>query len=200
MRSTSPDDSLAQDSAPDAGRVSPGNPWPARLLLVFCCWHAAFLIYSIIPAPPAQNKPGHPVLDFYRIALGGRQQWNMFETIPVLHSLDVRFEGVDRQGRETIVDPVLPGFKPLPRPESARYYNAFYRLLLAAETVPFRDAYLRKVGPLLAAQRDPTAGETWTLVVNQEYTRNLFHSRRGGPISVLVSKSFDISTPDGDAP
>lgn len=175
--------------------------WSSVLLLLLCCWHAGFLLYSIIPAPAAHDDPGHPALDFYRTMIGGKQRWNMFDTIPVLSAMEMRIEGVDRNGGPIIVGCVLPGFTPYPtHPESARYYNAFYRLLLANETVPFREAYLRKVARLLPEQPLYRDGRDWAVVADQHYTRNIYHSRRGGPLSVLVTKTFEISEPAEAAP
>lgn len=200
MSGKTPEDLAPQEGAAPAVEALPRSRWARGLLLAFCCWHAGFLLYSMIPAPAAQDAPGHPVLDFYRLALGGHQRWNMFETIPVLHSLDVRLVGENGTREGATAGPVLPGFAPYPHPESARYYNAFYRLLLANETIAYRDAYLRKVAQLFPAHPSSAAGEQWMVVADQDYTRNIFHSRRGGPVSVMVTKTFDLSEYAGEAP
>lgn len=162
-----------------------------RLLLLFCCGHALFLLWSLNPPPPIGDSRGHPAVEFYRAAFGGRQQWNMFDTIPVLHSLDVWIEGPGSEDAKPTLGCVLPGFTEYPEPEKARYYNAFYRLLLSNENVAYRGAYLRKVAQTLAVRKDIANGP-WSVVVRQEYTRNLFHVRRDGQIGMAVVNSFDL--------
>jgi hypothetical protein len=179
-------DPMSQEDVPVRGRMA------SALLLIFCCWHAVFLIFSIKPPPPARDDPGNPAVDLYRIALGGRQLWFMFETIPVLHSLDVRLEGEDAMGRKVTTGCVLPGFKPYPRPEDSRYYVLMFRLMFFDNKTAFRDAYLRKVAQLLAAARGPAAGKNWSLVVDTVFTRILSESRRDGQVSMPVTNTFPI--------
>jgi hypothetical protein len=129
----------------DGAPAGTGGPsWTSRLgkglLLAFCCWHAAFLVFSIIPAPPAQATHGNPATDLYRLAFSGREQWNMFDTIPVLHSMDLRLEGEDEKGNKTTTGCLLPGFKPYPKPEESRYYVLFFRLMFYDDVVPYREA------------------------------------------------------------
>jgi len=184
------------DSADD-GAGPPGNRWLKALLLAFCCWHAAFLLVSIAPAPPSRGDRGNPVLDFYRLMLGGVQQWNMFDTIPLLHSLDVRFESKDAAGARITRGCVLPGFKPYPKPESARYYVLLGRLVMFSNDISYRDAYLRKAVGLLPP---PAAGESWSLVADEGYTRNLFHIRRDGRMAMPVTQTFDLNNPGASPP
>jgi hypothetical protein len=194
-----PGDAAEHRSPSEADGVPAKRRLLAGLLLAFCCGHAVFLLVSIIPAPPAQDDPGNPALDLYRLVLGGRQRWNMFETIPILHSLDVRLEGADAAGHKIIDGPVLPDFAPYPTPEDSRYYVLFYRLMFFDNKVPFRDAYLRKTAQLLQAARgSPVAGENWSLVADTAFTRNLFHIRRDGQLSMPVTKTFPLVTPGGD--
>lgn len=182
----------SETSPPESVDATPRKRVGRALLLAFCCAHAAYLIYSVVPAPPAQDNPGHPVLDFYRLALGGRQIWNMFDTIPVLHSLEVRVVGDNGTREGLIVGPVLPGFAPYPKPENVRYYNGFYRLLLANEKYAYREAYLRKMAGLIAREPSLAPVRDWAVVVNQEYTRTLFHIRRDRHVGMPVEKSFEL--------
>ena len=201
--------SMSQDdagAAPEQGSPAEAGGVPVRsclltgLLLAFCCWHAVFLVISIIPAPPARDDPGNPAVDLYRLVLGGRQQWNMFETIPVLHSMDVRLEGEDEGGRKITAGCVLPGFKPYPKPEDSRYYVLFYRLMLFDNKVAYRDAYLRNAAQLISARRGPEAVEKWSLVMDLEYTRNLVLIRRDGQLAMPATQTFKLSIPGGSYP
>ncbi len=185
----------------EAGGVPAKHRLLAGALLAFCCWHAGFLLVSIIPGPPAQEAPGSPALDLYRLALCGHQRWNMFETIPVLHSMDVRLEGEDAAGHKITAGPVLPGFTPYPAPEDSRFYVLLYRLMFFDNKVPFRDAYLEKVAQLLRATRGvAAAGEKWSLVADTAFTRNLFHIRRDGQLSMPVTKVFPLAIPGDGSP
>ena len=184
-----PGSAVIADGTPVRGRIA------SALLLIFCCWHAVFLILSIKPPPPARDDPGIPAVDLYRLALGGRQLWFMFETIPVLHSMDVRLEGEDAMGRKVTAGCVLPGFKPYPRPEDSRYYVLLFRLMFFENKTAFRDAYLRKVAQLLVAARGPDAGRNWSLVADTAFTRILSESRRDGQVSAPVTNAFPLPIP-----
>lgn len=200
MRQGDEENAPEHRSPAEAGGVPMKSRLLTGLLLAFCCWHAVFLLISIIPAPPARDDPGNPGVDLYRLVLGGRQQWNMFETIPVLHSMDVRLEGEDEAGGKITTGCVLPGFKPYPKPEDSRYYVLFFRLMLFDNKVAFQEAYLRKAAQLISAPRSPGAGGKWSLVMDLEYTRNLVHSRRDGQVSMLLTKTFDLPIPRGSPP
>lgn len=182
---------------------------PSHLLLIFCCWHAAFLIFSIIPRIPGQNDRGSRPMDLYRLLTGARQVWNMFESIPALHSLDPRLEADDGTEGKITAGPVLPGFKPYPKPEKTRYYIAFHRLRWAADVPPelrrasvvaYRDGYLRKAAELSQAQRGSRAGANWSLVIDAEFTRTLSLIRRDGLMSLRVTNTFAPGGTAGPSP
>ena len=174
------------------GRVWSKDRLLSGLLLAFCCWHAAFLIISIMPEPPAREGDRKSVLDLYRLVIAGRQQMKLFETIPVHHSLDLYLAGEDESGGKVIAGCVLPGFKEYPAPEETRFYLHFFRMMFSPEFSAYRDAYVRKAAQALAARRGPEAGRNWTLVVEAEYTRNLYHIRRDGEIAVLVKQAINL--------
>jgi hypothetical protein len=167
------------------------------LLLAFCCWHGAFLAYSIIPVSHEKDVPSHSVLDFYRLAVSGSQQWNMFETIPTLHSMDARLVGEDETGNQITRGCILPGFEPYPKPEQARYYQAFFRLL---SDDSYRDAYLRNAAQLLSAHQGAQDGKNWSLVADAEYTRHLFHVKRDGHLALPASKAFPLPVSSENSP
>lgn len=186
--------------APKHGSVSVKSRLLTGLLLAFCCWHAVFLLISIVPAPPAKDDRGNPTVDLYRLLLGGRQHWHVFVSIPLLHSMDVRLEHEDENGGKITAGCVLPGLKPYPIPEDTRYYQIFWRLAVFSNEVAFREAYLRKAAQILSALRGSGAHGKWSLVMDLHYTRNLFHSRRDGQLSMLFTKTFDLPMPGGSSP
>ena len=187
-------------SLPEADVVSFRSPCLKGLLLAFCCWHAVILVISIIPPPPAREDPGNPAMDFYRLALSGRQQWNMFETIPVLHSMGARLEGKDVSGDTITAGCVLPGFKPYPMPEASRYYVLFYRMMFFDNKVAYRDAYMKKIAKALAAREGAAGGRTWSLVLDGAYTRNLIHILHDGKLGMPVSRTYLLPVSGGSVP
>jgi len=184
-------DSAERSASPAKGRVGAG------LLLAFCCGHAAFLIASIVPRHAVPPERRNPALKLYRTFVGGEQQWNMFETIPTLHSFDARIEADDGQGGRTTVGTVLPGFAPYPKPERSRYYVLFNRMLLNSPQPSFFEAYLRKTDDLLRAQPGNSGARRWAMVVDVEWTRTLIHSSRDGVLYVPASRAFDPANPGG---
>jgi len=188
----------AEHRNPDAaGTEAVKGRVPAVLLLVFCCWHAGFLIFSILPRQPGQENPGNPAMDLYRLLTGGRQVWNVFQTIPPLHAFDARVEVKDETGARTTTGCVLPDLAPYPKPERSRYFVLFHRLLLTSSKHTFFDAYLRKLENRLSSQRGSGIIGRWSLVIDTEYTRTLIYSRGDGVLSVFATRSFNPANPGG---
>ena len=187
-------------SPPEAAAVCFGNRWLKGFLLAFCCWHALFLVCSIIPVPPTRENPGNPAVALYRLALGGRQEWNVFNSIPTVHSMDAWLEHEDEKGEKNIVGCVLPGFKTYPVPEETRCYQIFWRLAFFSDGLAFQEAYLKKAAQLLSSQRDPGARGKWSLVMDVEYTRTLALISRDGKLSLPITKTFDLPALGGSAP
>lgn len=190
------------DSACTAQRAAlqAKTPMWAVLLLVFCCWHAVFLIASLLPRDKEARERGNPAMDFYRLFVAGDQHWNMFSTIPQHHSLEPRIEVYDGKGGRTTLGSVMPGFAPYPDPEDARYYNVFFRILLDSEKSRLFHAYLRKIDALLAARHGNAIAGHWAMVVDVEWMRVLSEIRRNGVIHVPGTRSFDIANPGGISP
>jgi hypothetical protein len=191
-----PPDSSSDATAAIATPVEGKRPWRMRLLLAFCCFHAVFLICSIYPPGPV-DKPGNPALDFYRVVFVGIEQWNMFETIPSLHSMDVRLEGQNDRGETVTKGSILPGFKRYPQPERVRYFNSLLRVVSNERQLA---SYLQKLARALPPRQGPEDGKDWALVVDAEYTRHLFHVARDGQVSIFATKAFELPKPGEDSP
>ncbi len=170
------------------------------LLLVFCCWHAVFLVISVVPQRTGQEDRISAPMNLYGMLAAGSQWWKMFETIPLLHSLGARIEIEDGAGGRTSVGSVLPGFVPYPKPEISRQYILLHRLLLSSSSPSHLEAYLRRVDDQLAALRGPAASGHWSLVIDAEYSRTLIYSRRDGELYVFATRSFTPANPGGAAP
>lgn len=186
-------------SLPEASGAPVSSRWLAGLLLTFCCWHAAFLLGSIIPAPPTREIPGNLALALYRLLVVGRQEWNVFNSIPVVHSMDAWLEHEDEKGDPITAGCVLPGLKTYPIPEETRLYQIFWRMTFVSDGIPFKEAYLKKAAQLLSAARGSAAREKWTLVLEVEYTRTLVLSRHDGQLSLPITKTFDLPLLGGSA-
>lgn len=190
------------DSAGPAQR----GPFPvknrvgAALLVGFCCWHSIFLIAAVVPRTVGRDERGNPATDLYRTLVSGPQQWNVFETIPLLHSFDARIQVDDGRGHRETLGSVMPGFAPYPRPENARYYNVFYRMLLDPDRSAFLEAYLRKAGTQMRSPQGGAFTGHWALVVDVEWTRILGESRRGGALYVPATRAFDTAHRGGITP
>lgn len=187
-------------SLPEADKVWFGIRWLKGLFLAFCCWHALFLVCSIIPVPPTRENPGNPAVALYRLVLGGRQEWNVFNSIPVVHSMDAWIEHEDEKGEKEIVGCVLPGLKPYPVPEETRCYQIFWRLAFFSDGLAFQEAYLKKAAQLLSSLRSPGARGKCSLVMDVEYTRTLSLISRDGQLSLPITKTFALPTLSGSAP
>jgi hypothetical protein len=190
-----------EDSAGRAHRdtFAVKNRVGAALLVGFCCWHAAFLIVSILPRAGPEER-GNAAMNLYRILVSGQQQWNVFETIPLLHSFDARIEMSEGEGRTLSLGSVMPGFAAYPRPENARYYNVFYRMLLGSAESPFFEAYLRRMDEQIRSRHGGSFTGHWALVVDVEWTRILGESRRGGALYLPAKRAFDIAHRGGITP
>ena len=184
----------------EADAVSFRSPWLKGQLLAFCCWHALFLVSSITPPPPTRENPGNPAVALYRLVLGGRQEWNVFNSIPVVHSMDAWIEQENEQGEKNIVGCVLPGLKPYPVPEETRCYQIFWRLAFFSDGIAFQEAYLKKAAKLLSSMQGAGARGKWSLVMDVEYTRTLVHSRHDGQLALPITKTFDLPAVGGSAP
>lgn len=193
-------------SGEDSANAAQPETFPVKrrvltiLLVSFCCWHAVFLIASIVPRKLTGDERGNRALNFYRLFASGDQRWNMFETIPAHHSLESRIEVDDGRGGRAMMGSVLPGFTPYPNPEDARYYNVLYRILLGPEKSQLFLAYLRKTDDLLRARFGDSITGHWALVVDVEVTRTLILSSRDGVLYVPATRSFDVAHPGGVAP
>ena len=187
------DENVAGD-LPVKGRVL------SVLLLVFCCWHAVFLIISVVPQRTGQEDRISAPMNLYGMLAAGSQGWKMFETIPLLHSLDARIEIEDEAGGRTSVGSVLPGLAPYPKPELSRHYILLHRMLLSSSSPSHLEAYLRRVDDHLSALRGPAVRGHWSLVIDAEYTRTLIYSRRDGGLYVFATRSFTPANPGGVAP
>ena len=169
----------------------------SMLLLGFCCCHAVFLIASIVPRETPSGKSANPALSLYRLLLSGGQQWNVFETIPLFHSLDVRIEVNDGEGGRKTIGSVQPGFAPYPQPEVSRYYVTFHRMLLNSKPPSFFAAYLQRTDDLLRARYGSAITGQWAMVVDVEQTRTLLYSQRDGVLYAPGTNSFDAAHPEG---
>jgi hypothetical protein len=164
--------------------------WSRPLLLLFCCWHAGFLIFSVLPRLPGQDLPGYYPVDLYRLVTGSRQMWRLFHTIPVMRSLRIHLEATQADGKILTAGCLLPGFTPYPLPENSRFFTLFERMLTHPIGELYREAYIRKVNHLQNANTPLEEHLEWNLVFEGEAIRNLFYSRIDRQVSAPFTKRF----------
>jgi hypothetical protein len=174
--------------------------WGRALLLLFCCWHAGYLLYSIVPRVAGQDAPGAPLLDAYRCVTGSRQVWRLFHTIPLLRSLTMRLEAEISGGTRPSAGCLLPGFGSFPIEENSRFYTLAERLLTNPLGIPYREPYLRKINPLLNEGLPPAEQAPWVLVFEGEFIRNLFYFRVDKRLSIPFRKEFGLGKAQQEQP
>lgn len=204
-------DTGAKENAPTAG-ISEGAAAEARptarpprrgrraLILGFCCWHAGYLVYSILPRVAGQDSPGSRVLDAYRFLTGSRQVWRLFHTIPLMRSLRAKLETKNPDGTLRGAGLVLPGFEECPIAENSRFYTLTERLLTNPLGTPYRDSYVRKVNRLLNAELPPEKRVEWSLVFEGEAIRDLFYFRIDKRLSLPFRKEFGLEKKEAFRP
>lgn len=168
----------------------PRGPRGRVLLLLFCCWHAGYLVYSIVPRMAGQDAAGAPVLDAYRFVTGSRQVWRLFHTIPRMRSLQIQLEAEEPDGTLRCAGVLLPGFGACPVEENSRFYTLTERLLASPQGIPYRESYVRKVNGLLNAGRPPGDRLPWSLVFEGEALRDLFFCKIDKRLSAPFRSGF----------
>ena len=106
----------------------------------------------------------------------------------------------DATGATITAGCVLPGFRRYPQPETSRYYILFHRMLATSSGAAIRETYLKKINQMPSPPRDFGGCGPWSLVMDVEYTRNLFHIRRDGQIAMPVTKVFGPASPGENPP
>lgn len=152
------------------------------MLAALCVGHLLFLVIGLIPPRLRNDGATGSVLGTYEKWTGTEQRWDMFETIPQLHKLEVglmevRSEGAIRRSRV-----ILPELDPYPVPESARHYGLFHRLIWQPDGPDYANAYLKRVADQLAAS--PRPPEAIALQVDAWHTRSLRGVKALGEIAV----------------
>lgn len=166
--------------------------------------HALKLLAGILPEESRPDPLPAGVAKTYERLTGCRQRWEMFRTTPTHFDYRVGIVITDAEGRERTVGPLLPGFQPWPVPENARFYNLFQSMLNGTldgtkrdAYVGLRIAYLRRVDDALKAQRLIAESENWSLELDEDYIRHVWHIRQDGVISLRSSTRFSLESPDG---
>lgn len=148
-------------------------------ILVFASVHAVKLLSGIMPEQKRPCLPSYEVAQAYEALTGSRQDWKMFESIPVYHKWRARLviRGVNGKERETGV--ILPAFQTWPDPAPARLYCHYERLFSGAHSAMLKESSLRRLDEELK-RRGLSPGETWRFESIEDFTRHLVHVRRDG--------------------
>jgi hypothetical protein len=115
----------------------------------------------------------------YQALTGIWQDWDMFTTIPYLHSYDVALDVTEANGTSEASGPLLPGLRPYDG--DIRTEALFTRVLEEQAFAGYREGYFRSV---CAALRASSGKGGQTLVFREKYERirALAEIRAGGGI------------------
>ena len=98
--------------------------------MLFGTLYLIFLVASILPRKLALNIGIGSFTQAYESVTTCLQDWSMFYTIPTIHYLDVRLMVVAPGSPARPVGMRIPGLRPFPLPEQARYSNWVSLVLL----------------------------------------------------------------------
>jgi hypothetical protein len=131
-----------------------------------------------IPRDSALRPAAEPFVA-YQALTGIWQDWDMFITIPYLHSYDVALDVSDEAGTSTSYGPLLPGLRAYDG--DIRTEGFFTRVLEEDAFAGYREAYFRSVCAALRASSGK-GGQTLVFRETFERIRLLAEIRAGGPI------------------
>jgi hypothetical protein len=149
----------------------------AALTLLFL-GHMLATSVQHIPRDSALRPVAEPFGPYLALT-GIWQDWDMFITIPYLHSYDVALEVTDANGTSVAYGPILPGLRPYDgdiRPE-----GFFTRVLEEPAFAGYREPYFRNVCAALRASSGK-GGQTLLFRETFERIRSLAEIRAGGGI------------------
>ncbi len=165
----------------------PALPCLAKwVIVVFASFHGLILLISVAPV----NLPPHstllPVLKPYHELTGTSQQWNMFYTIPQMHSMSATMKIEYPDGRVEEKGPLLPDMKVIRFPEKVRYFHVMLRIIHQERTSKYRDAWQAALAERMAQD----GGRSFEVKIETQLIRHLFHIAKDGKLSKTLFDRF----------
>lgn len=174
-----------------------------KCILAFGTIHALFLIVAITPSAVRDRYFFGKAIRFYEGCTTSLQEWSMFYTIPVLHSLDIKFTVRAPSQPVRFEGIVLPGLKPYPKPENYHFYGWVAEIVLAKGNAEQREAYMRRAAKELLYKKHYPPESIISLDLEAYYTRSMLGVRTLREIAVKRTSSmgpFILSDLAKDAP
>lgn len=153
------------------------NALKAALTLLFL-GHMLATSVQHIPKDSALRPVADPFVP-YQALTGIWQDWDMFTTIPYLHSYDVALDVTNANGTSEASGPLLPGLRPYDG--DIRTEALFTRVLEEQAFAGYRTPYFRSVCAALRASSGK-GGQTLLFREKFERIRPLAEIRAGGGI------------------
>jgi hypothetical protein len=159
--------------------LSPQGKWALKVVAtVLFLGHMLATSIQHIPRESALRPAAEPFVA-YQALTGIWQDWDMFITIPYLHSYDVALDVGDGEETSTSYGPMLPGLRAYDG--DIRSEGFFTRVLEEESFTVYREAYFRSVCAALRASSGK-GGQTLVFRETFERIRPLSEIRAGGTI------------------
>lgn len=155
-----------------------------KVIVVFASVHLVFLLFGVLPLRWRNGMHLTPAFSFYERITRSHQVWNMFETIPNMHSLNARLivqEGKQKPREEGVV---LPGLRRYARHDEMRFYNWMSNVIFNPTRGVFRESYMKSAAEALLRSGRYSPRAQVSLEVIPSYTRSLLGVRSLKEIAV----------------
>lgn len=155
-----------------------------KVIVVFASVHLVFLLFGVLPLRWRDRIHLTPVFSFYERITRSHQVWNMFETIPNMHSLNARLI-VKEDGQKThLVGMLLPGLRRFSQNDQVRFHNWMMNVIFNPSRGVFRESYMKSAAEALLRSGRYTNKAQVSLEVIPAYTRSLLGVRTLKEIAV----------------
>ena len=166
-----------------------------KVILIFASVHLVYLMLGALPETWRDTIHVSVFHRFYERITRCHQAWNMFETIPNMHSMKARLI-VQEKGRKARAEGmVLPGLRPFSQHDQVRLNNWMLNVIFTSSRSVFREAYMRNAADALLRSGRYSPSAQVSLEVVPSYTRSLLGVRALKEISVddpMVLGPFEL--------
>lgn len=155
-----------------------------KVIVVFATVHLVFLLVGMLPVPWRAKLIVSPAFLFYERFTHCHQLWNMFETIPNMHSLEARLvvqEGAHKPREEGMV---LPGLRRFSQKDEMRLNTWMINVVFNPTRGVFRESYMKSAAAALLRSGRYSPKALVSLEVIPSYTRSLLGVRSLKEIAV----------------
>lgn len=155
-----------------------------KVIVVFATVHLIFLLFGVLPLPWRDRIHLTPVFSFYERITRSHQVWNMFDTIPNMHSLDARLVVKEGGQKPHLVGMVLPGLRRFSQNDQVRFHNWMMNTIFNPSRGVFRESYMKSAAAALLSSGRYGPDAEVSLEALPLYTRSLLGVRTLKEIAV----------------